>query len=250
MAKEIEAMTPEQKKLIKEAVASKKIEAIPREEYAKLTKESAQKLIDSKINPKPARQAPEAKGDDRATKHQMNAIGAAVENGEIERLPAEQWKRLTKADATKILSDIWAKRPPEPATESQKEKITELVRAGRLSPMGRDKFHELDKVHASKLISIGKYHEQQGTTVEGYDPNYKPLQKTDPATAGQKDEITGLVKDGYLKPMPGYKWNKLNVELASKMIYIGKQRESLGQKAADIPTAKNSPAVGGDDIPF
>lgn len=249
MAKEVEAMTAEQKKIIKEAVASKKIDAIPREEYAKLTKASAQKLIDTKINPKPAKQAPEAKGgtDEKATRHQLNAIAEAVENGEMEKLPADEWKSLTKADATKIISDLWAKRPPEPATDSQKERITELVKAGHLSPMGREKFHELDKIHASKLISIGKHNQEQGKTVEGYDPNYKPLRGDDPASKEQKERIKELVHGGYLNGVPGHKWDKMTVQKASQLIFVGNNRETAGEKA---PVRAPDKSLAEADIPY
>lgn len=266
-------MTPEQQKMFKKAVAENSIPAMKYEDYCKITPEQAEKMLKGfadKAGPAPGSRtehhAPEIKDPDSpATKFQKRALAEAVKNGHLERLPDDQWKNLTKGEASKIIAEVHAKQPPEPATEAQMQEIEKLVKDGRIYPMKTETFNSLSKEKASRLIGTGRMNLEKDVRVEGYDPNYVS-RRNQPCTKEQKDELKRLVAEKRLNPVFREKWNSLTQGEAGKLIYVGKQREAANEFAperersservpAPVPerggtAAKKPERSDNDDIPF
>ena len=252
MAKPKPLMTPEQQKMFKKAVADKAIPAMKYEDYCKITPEQADEMLKAVAvkapsapgkapEPQPAgspektpeKKAPEIKDPDSpATKFQKRAIAEAVKAGQMERLPEDQWKDLTKGGASKIIAELHAKQPPAPATESQMQEIEKLVKDGRIYPMKTETYNSLSKDKASTLIGLGRMNKENDVRVEGYDPNY--VSKRDqPKTPEQEAEITRLVKEKRLNPVSFSNWKSLTQGEAGKLIYIGQQREAANELAPE-----------------
>ena len=252
MAKPKPLMTPEQQKMFKKAVAEKAIPPVKYEDYCKITPEEAEKMLKAvadKVDfspekppePKatetpektPEKKAPEIKDPDSpATKFQKRAIAEAVKAGHMERLPEEQWKNLTKGEASKIIAELHAKQPPEPATESQMQEIEKLVKDGRIYPMKTETYNSLSKDKASTLIGLGRMNKENNVRVEGYDPNYVS-RRDQPKTPEQEAEITRLVKEKRLNPVPFSSWRSMTQGEAGRLIYVGQQREAANELAPE-----------------
>ncbi len=253
MAKPKPLMTPEQQKMFKKAVAEKAIPVMKYEDYCKITPEEAGKMLkavagkvdfNAEKTPEqskapeapekiPERKAPEIKDPDSpATKFQKRALSEAVKAGHMEALPEEQWKALTKGEASKIITELHAKQPPAPATESQMKEIEKLVKDGRIYPMKTETYNSLSKDKASTLIGIGRMNQEQNVRVEGYDPNYVS-RRDQPMTEEQKTELKRLVADKRLTPIPRYKWKTLTQGDAGKLVYVGQQREAANELASE-----------------
>ena len=285
MAKPKPLMTPEQQKMFKKAVADKAIPSVKYEDYCKITPEQADEMLKAVAakapsapgkapEPKtpespektPEKKAPEIKDPDSpATKFQKRAIAEAVKAGQMERLPEDQWKDLTKGGASKIIAELHAKQPPAPATESQMQEIEKLVKDGRIYPMKTETYNSLSKDKASTLIGLGRMNKENDVRVEGYDPDYVS-KRNQPKTPEQEDEITRLVKEKRLNPVPFSNWKSLTQGEAGKLIYIGQQREAANElaperdktherEAASNPEKEKSPAKRpapsrADDMPM
>ena len=252
MAKSKPLMTPEQQKMFKQAVAAKAIPHMDYEDYCKITPKEAEKMlkavegkVDFKSPEKPDPEAPEAPEkeserkapvikdpDSPATKFQKRALSEAVKAGHMEALPEDQWKALTKGEASKIIAELHAKEPPAPATESQMKEIEKLVKDGRIYPMKTETFNSLSKDKASTLIGIGRMNQGNNIRVEGYDPDYVS-RRDQPMTEEQKTELKRLVADKRLNPIPRDKWNTLTQGDAGKLIYVGQQREAANELAPE-----------------
>ncbi|MBO4631642.1 MAG: hypothetical protein J5858_06940, partial [Lentisphaeria bacterium] len=167
-----------------------------------------------------------------ATKFQKRAISEAVKAGQMERLPEDQWNNLTKGGASKIIAELHAKQPPAPATESQMQEIEKLVKDGRIYPMKTETYNSLSKDKASTLIGIGRMNQEQNIRVEGYDPDYVS-RRDQPKTPEQEAEITRLVKEKRLNPVPFSNWKSLTQGEAGRLIYVGQQREAANELAPE-----------------
>lgn len=151
MAKSKPLMTPEQQKMFKQAVAAKAIPHMDYEDYCKITPKEAEKMlkavegkVDFKSPEKPDPEAPEAPEapekeperkapvikdpDSPATKFQKRALSEAVKAGHMEALPEDQWKALTKGEASKIIAELHAKEPPVPGGKSRRMKIIKTAK--------------------------------------------------------------------------------------------------------------------------
>ena len=252
MAKPKPLMTPEQQKMFKKAVADKAIQPVKYEDYCKITPEQADEMLKAAAAKAPAapgkapepqkqeapektpeRKAPEIKDPDSpATKFQKRAIAEAVKAGQMERLPEDQWNNLTKGGASRIIAELHAKQPPAPATDSQMQEIEKLVKDGRIYPMKTETYNSLSKDKASTLIGIGRMNQEQNIRVEGYDPDYVS-RRDQPKTPEQEAEITRLVKEKRLNPVPFSNWKSLTQGEAGKLIYIGQQREAANELAPE-----------------
>ena len=280
MAKPKPQMTPEQQKMFKMAVAAKAIRTMKYEDYCKITPKEAEKMLNAvadKVNFNPEkepeheaektqeRHAPAIKDPSaHATKFQRRAIAEAVLAGHMEKLPEDQWKNLTKGEASRIISEIHAKQPPIPATESQMQEIEKLVKDGRIYPMKTETWNSLSKEKASRLIGIGRMNQENDVRVDGYDPDYVS-RRDQPRTPEQAAEIKRLVAEKRLNPVPFEYWRSLTQDKAGQLIYIGQQREAANEFAPEREQtrersdAKKQPersAAAGpapsidDDIPF
>ena len=258
MAKAKPKMTPEQQKMFKKAVAEGAMPAMKYEDYCKITPQEAEKMLkavadkvdfssekkperETQATPeapgtqekKPERKPPEIKDPDSpATKFQKRAISEAVKAGQMERLPEDQWNNLTKGGASKIIAELHAKQPPAPATESQMQEIEKLVKDGRIYPMKTETYNSLSKDKASTLIGIGRMNQEQNIRVEGYDPDYVS-RRDQPKTPEQEAEITRLVKEKRLNPVPFSNWKSLTQGEAGRLIYVGQQREAANELAPE-----------------
>lgn len=247
---EVQLAMDEQKAVIREAIKAKVIPSMEINAWKALTEKEAKKMIKDQNLIEATQQKLEEKalpkvvkdGNEPATKHQIQAIRVAVAKGEIDRLNPEEFKNLTKQKAFDIISDLHSKRPTELATSGQKERLYELINKGHLRPIKKEIWIELTKDEASEKINIGSYLEKEGKTYDGYDPSKAPAEKEksnfyDPMTDSQKERLSALVSEGYLNKIDKARWSSLTIEDAGKLIYIGKQRESRGEKAPE-PQAK------------
>ena len=150
----------------------------------------------------------------------------------MEALPEDQWKALTKGEASKIIAELHAKEPPAPATESQMKEIEKLVKDGRIYPMKTETFNSLSKDKASTLIGIGRMNQGNNIRVEGYDPDYVS-KRNQPKTPEQETELKRLVADKRLNPISWDKWKELTQGEAGKLIYVGQQREAANELAPE-----------------
>ena len=268
MAKPKPLMTPEQQKMFKKAVADKAIQPVKYEDYCKITPEQADEMLKAAAAKAPAapgkapepqkqeapekspeKKAPEIKDPDSpATKFQKRAIAEAVKAGHMERLPEEQWKNLTKGEASKIIAELHAKQPPEPATESQMQEIEKLVKDGRIYPMKTETYNSLSKDKASTLIGLGRINKENNVRVEGYDPNYVS-RRDQPKTPEQEAEITRLVKEKRLNPVYHANWRSMTQGEAGRLIYVGQQREAANEFAPDREKKHEREQPGGQDSP-
>lgn len=150
--------SPQQRKQLSTLVKNGKIPEIPKDQWNSLTKEDAagilQEAHDKGLTQKD--QTEKQPQYDLATPKQKARLKELVEKGDLEKIPKENWKNMTKEDASNILQDCYDKRKPvEPATEKQMEKIKNLIDKGCLTPMKKDRFLNLSKQDAQKIIAAG-----------------------------------------------------------------------------------------------
>lgn len=166
--------------------------------------------------------------DAKATRAQLQLIGHAVKQGKIERFSEDAWENLTKGQAAEIISKNFADGIP--ASDAQKQKVSELVRNGWIKGMKAESFKNLSSDFAKTLIFKGQQNEAAGTKVEGWEER-TPLAKDAPMTDRQKERITQLVKDGFLNRFNNKFFKSMTHEIASKFIGLGKSRQANGEKA-------------------
>lgn len=166
--------------------------------------------------------------EERASRAQLQLIGHAVKQGKIERFSAEKWSTLTKGEAAEIISANFADGIP--ASDAQKNKVSELVHNGWIKGMKAESFKNLSSDFAKMLIFKGQQNEAAGTKVEGWEER-TPLAKDAPMTERQKERLSQLVKDGFLSRFATKFYKAMTNADASKFIGLGKARQAKGEKA-------------------
>ncbi len=165
-----------------------------------------------------------------ATRAQRQLIGHAIKQDEYPRFSKEDWDALTKGRASEIINELRGDREDFPASDAQKQKLSELIHSGHLKGLKRDTYKNLTTTQAKRMIYKGIENEKAGTIVEGFEPR-EALPANAPMTDRQKERLTQLVSDGFLNRFANGYFRKMTHEQASKFIGLGKARESEGIKA-------------------
>ena len=165
-----------------------------------------------------------------ATRAQRQLIGHAIKQEEYPRFTKEDWDALTKGRASEIISELRAGQEDFPASDAQKQKLSELIHRGHLKGLKRDTYKNLTSTQAKRMIYKGVENEKAGIIIEGFEP-HEALPANAPMTERQKERLTQLVSDGYLNRFAINFFRSMTHEQASKFIGMGKARESEGVKA-------------------
>ncbi len=168
--------------------------------------------------------------DAPATSAQKKAIADAVHARQREPFPRDEWRVLTKGQASEIISELRVNNDDVPASAEQKRKISDLVHRGFLKGYKRETFKALTNSQAKKVIYKGLQNEAAGLTIEGFVPR-EPLAPGTPKTERQTERLKQLVHDGFLNPFSRNQFHNMTHEAASKFITIGKARQAQGTKA-------------------
>lgn len=151
-----------------------------------LTKNEASKLISTgfKETTSPGG-SPANQSSLGATDKQIAKINVLVKANKIPTLTPEQEKSLSRTEASKIIGS-------SPASQAQRNKVTELVSAGKLEKIPYDKFAKMTSSQANEYIKGG---------LENKNPASKAPEQY--ATAAQSNKLKELYDTGKIDTLPG-----------------------------------------------
>lgn len=159
-----------QRDAISEAVTAGDWDALDEESWKKLTRKEASDII---------RQIHEKRPPELATEGQKKEIVTLVKSGRIYSMSSEKFHSLSKTDASKLISigrynekegrvvdgydPNYTVNRNQPKTREQDTELKRLVADKRLNPVSREKWINMTREEAGKLIFIGQQREKEET---------------------------------------------------------------------------------------
>lgn len=159
-----------QRDAISGAVAAGDWDALDEESWKKLTRKEASDII---------RQIHEKRPPELATEGQKKEIVTLVKSGRIYSMSSEKFHSLSKDDASKLISigrynekegrvvdgydPNYTVNRNQPKTREQDTELKRLVADKRLNPVSREKWINMTREEAGKLIFIGQQREKEET---------------------------------------------------------------------------------------
>ena len=158
-----------QRDAISGAVAAGDWNALDEESWKKLTKQEASDII---------RQIHEKRPPELATEGQKKEVVTLVKTGRIYAMSAEKFHSLSKDEAGKLISigryneregrvvdgydPNYTVKRNQPKTREQDTELKRLVADKRLNPVSREKWINMTREEAGKLIFVGQQREKEG----------------------------------------------------------------------------------------
>lgn len=162
------------------------------------------------------------------TERQKTEIEKLVRNGQLSKLPLDEYRNLSDGQAEEYIARGYATAPltHKAANKEQKDILRSYI-SQKILPLNVCDIQNLSSAEADDLLDVAKakVFEENKTLSQ---VNWRLGSDTKPATCRQIQRITNLVKDGFLSPVSSENLTAMSKLTARKLIFKGEMKKREG----------------------